>query len=60
MKKTNIQLLKIADAARLLNVHPNTLRLWDKKGIFKAIRFGQREDRRYKKTDIEKLSKQKR
>jgi DNA-binding transcriptional MerR regulator len=31
------------------------LRAWDKKGILKAVRFGQRKDRRYKKEDITRL-----
>lgn len=39
----------------MLNVHPNTLRQWDEKGILKAIRFGRRQDRRYRRKDIEKL-----
>ena len=42
-------------ACELLNVHPNTLRNWDNKGTLKAIRFGSRRDRRYKKEDILKL-----
>ena len=49
------ELLTLSEAARVLKVHPNTLRKWDKKGILKAVRFGQRGDRRYKKEDIEKL-----
>lgn len=49
------KLLKLSEAAELLNVHPNTLRKWDKKGILKAIRFGERKDRRYRKEDIMKL-----
>jgi excisionase family DNA binding protein len=49
------KLLKISEAAELLNVHPNTLRKWDKKGILKAVRFGERKDRRYRKGDIMKL-----
>ena len=48
-------LLKISEASELLNVHPNTLRKWDKKGILKAIRLGERKDRRYKIDDIYKL-----
>ena len=48
-------LLKISEAAELLNVHPNTLRKWDKKGILKAVRFGERKDRRYRREDIMKL-----
>lgn len=54
MKKEN-QLLKLSEAAELLNVHPNTLRHWDKKGILVAVRFGERKDRRYRKEDIMKL-----
>jgi len=52
-KKKN--LLKLSEAAELLNVHPNTLRKWDKKGILIAVRFGERKDRRYHKEDIMKL-----
>ena len=53
--ENNSKLLKISEAAKLLNVHPNTLRKWDKKGILVAVRFGQRKDRRYRKEDIMKL-----
>jgi len=49
------KLLKLSEAAELLNVHPNTLRKWDKKGILKAVRFGERGDRRYKKEDVLRL-----
>ncbi len=52
----NNNLLKISEAADLLNVHPNTLRQWDRKGILKPIRFGERGDRRYKKEDLMKLT----
>ena len=54
---TEEKLLKLSEAAELLNVHPNTLRKWDKKGILVAVRFGERKDRRYKKEDIMKLLK---
>ena len=59
MKKDH-NLLKISETAKLLNVHPNTLRKWDKKGILVAVRFGERKDRRYRKEDIENLLKNKR
>lgn len=49
------QLLTLSQASKLLSVHPNTLRQWDKKGILQSVRFGQRKDRRYKKEDILKL-----
>ena len=50
------ELLTLAEACQILKVHPNTLRKWDKKGILKAVRFGQRGDRRYRKEDIENLT----
>lgn len=46
------QLLTLQEACAILNVHPNTLRKWDKEGKLKAVRFGSRGDRRYKKEDI--------
>lgn len=56
MKKEELaELLTLSEACKILKVHPNTLRQWDKKGILKAVRFGERGDRRYKKSDILKL-----
>jgi len=49
------ELITLQEAARILKVHPNTLRIWDKKGILKAVRFGQRKERKYKKEDILRL-----
>ncbi len=49
------KLLSLNEACEILDVHPNTLRNWDKKGILKAIRFGQRKDRHYSREDILKL-----
>jgi excisionase family DNA binding protein len=46
------ELLSLKETAEILKCHPNTLRQWDKNGILKAIRFGQRKDRRYKKEDV--------
>ena len=55
-KDTKIpELITLQEAARILKVHPNTLRIWDKKGILKAVRFGQRKERKYKKEDILRL-----
>lgn len=51
------EILTMKQVCELLNVHPNTLRNWDNKGVLKAIRFGSRRDRRYKKGDILKLLK---
>lgn len=51
-RSKNPELLTLSEACEILHVHPNTLRQWDKKGILKAVRFGVRKDRRYKKSDI--------
>lgn len=56
MKKQQVtELLTLSEASQILKVHPNTLRKWDRKGILKAVRFGQRGDRRYRKNDILKM-----
>lgn len=47
--------LTLRQACEILNCHPNTLRNWDNQGILKAIRFGTRGDRRYRKRDIFKI-----
>jgi len=56
MKKKLNEIVTLSEACKILRVHPNTLRLWDKKGILKAIRFGIRGDRRYKMTDLIKMT----
>jgi len=54
------QLLSINKAAKILNVHPNTLKRWDKSGELHAIRIGSRGDRRYLQSDINKYILEKR
>jgi excisionase family DNA binding protein len=49
------ELLSLKEASDILNCHPNTLRKWDEKGILKAVRFGERKDRKYRKADIKKM-----
>jgi DNA-binding transcriptional MerR regulator len=49
------ELLTLKQTCEILQVHPNTLRQWDDKGILKAVRFGARKDRKYRRLDIEKL-----
>lgn len=51
------ELLSLKEASEILKCHPNTLRQWDRKGVLKAIRFGVRKDRRYRKVDIENFIK---
>lgn len=48
-------ILTLGQACEVLNCHPNTLRNWDNEGKLKAIRFGSRGDRRFKKSDILQL-----
>lgn len=46
------ELLSLKQTAEVLHCHPNTLRLWDKNGILKAVRFGKRGDRKYRRHDV--------
>ncbi|MBI2984867.1 MAG: hypothetical protein HYY50_04560, partial [Candidatus Kerfeldbacteria bacterium] len=45
-------LLGLRLTARLLGVHPNTLRDWDRRGILRAVRIGPRRDRRYERLAV--------
>ena len=49
------ELLTIREAARMINVHPNTLRNWEREGKLQAVRIGSRRDRRYPKSLIWQL-----
>ncbi len=55
MTDNNIKLIKLREAAEMLNVNPETLRRWDRQGVLKAIRVGKRKDRRYQIERIQKL-----
>jgi len=46
-------MLTTRQLARLLNVHINTVRRWDDRGILKAYRIGPRGDRRFSREDID-------
>ena len=50
-------ILTLKQTSDILNLHPNTLRNWDARGILRAIRYGSRGDRRYKKIDVLALLK---
>jgi len=55
-KPKNIpELLTINQVCQIFKCHPNTLRNWDRKGILKAIRIGQRRDRRYRVEDVQRI-----
>lgn len=55
LNKQSALALSIASAARLVGIHPNTLRRWAKEGKVKYYRVGSRGDRRFKKQDVERL-----
>jgi excisionase family DNA binding protein len=46
-------MLTTRQLAQLLNVHINTVRRWDERGVLKAYRLGPRGDRRYNREDID-------
>ncbi|MBL7125672.1 MAG: helix-turn-helix domain-containing protein [Dehalococcoidales bacterium] len=46
-------MLTTGEVARMLNVHPGTVRRWHNRGILKGYRIGPRADRRYRLADIE-------
>lgn len=48
-------LLSLKQACVILSCHPNTLRNWEEKGLIKAVRFGVRRDRRYRKAEVLRL-----
>ena len=49
----NFPIYIISEAAKILNMHPQTLRAYEKKGFVKPKRIG--NQRYYSKKDIEKL-----
>lgn len=45
-------MLTVREVARLLHIHPNTLRRWSDRGRIRAYRITPRGDRRFKRGDI--------
>ena len=45
-------MLTVREVARLLHIHPNTLRRWSNRGLIKAYRITRRGDRRFRREEI--------
>jgi len=45
-------MLTVREVARLLHVHPNTLRRWSNRGRIRTHRITPRDDRRFKREEI--------
>jgi len=45
-------MLTVREVARLLHVHPNTLRRWSDAGRIRVYRITSRGDRRFRRQDI--------
>jgi excisionase family DNA binding protein len=48
-------MLTMGEACRLLNVHSNTLRRWNTRGLIKAYRAGTGRQRRFRVEDLNGL-----
>ena len=48
----NGSMLRVGEAAKLIHVHPNTLRKWANRGLIRAYRIGERGDRRFYVSDL--------
>ena len=55
IKTRKDKLLPVREVAKLLFVHPNTLRRWADKGIIEAYRITPRGDRRFRFEDISRF-----
>ena len=47
--------MTVSEVARLLGVHPNTVRRWSDAGILPTYRIGTRGDRRFRSEDMSRL-----
>jgi len=48
-------MIAVSQVARILGVHPNTVRNWSDRGILKTYRLGDRRDRRFRLEDVNQL-----
>ena len=50
-------MLRVGEAARILHIHPNTLRKWSSDGLIPSYRIGRRRDRRFSLEDLNSFLK---
>ena len=46
------RMLTVKEVASILNIHPNTVRRWEKKGLLESYSIGHRYCLRFKQEDI--------
>ena len=52
---TMAPMLTVRDVAKILHVHPNTVRRWSDRGMLRATRIGRRGDRRFREDDVHRF-----
>lgn len=46
------KMLTVKEVASIFNIHPNTVRRWEKKGLLKSYAIGLRHSLRFRQEDI--------
>ena len=57
MDMTETTLYSVSEAAKILGIHPNTLRKWDNEGIANALRLPGGNHRRFTQAELERLAR---
>lgn len=57
MDMAETTLYSVSEAAKILGIHPNTLRKWDNEGIANALRLPGGNHRRFTKAELERLAR---
>ena len=49
------RMVRVGEAAQILQVHPNTIRKWSSEGLIPSYRIGRRRDRRFTLEDLDRF-----